>query len=187
MRVVRTFVIFVTTLAVTAAPARAQFGGIGFLGMLNRASPAISLDLPAGELAKIANTGFGVAIRTSAGRDRDEWGVRGIFGFERFGGKAPLLNVQYLSYGLEIVHRSDTGWYQYGGFALYNGRFNYDPNVPLLVDPRVNSNDAGLSGGVGVNFGNEAKAHTFLEFGAVNVFTDRSNDVWFPIRFGLKF
>lgn len=185
MRIVRkALAVTVVTLA-GAMPARAQ---MGMIGMLGRSSPGVSVDAPVGDLAKIAGTGFGVALRTTFGAgDRDEWSGRGLFGFDRFPGKGALLNAQYFSYGLEIVHRSET-WYQFGGFAIYNGRFNYDENsLVLTTDRRSSFGDFGLSGGVGVNFGDERKAHTFLEFGATNVFTNRSSDVWFPVRFGLKF
>ncbi len=164
--------------AACAAPARAQFGS------LNGTSATLSVALPMGTFDRLARTGFGVSLRQAIGDPDAPWSGRGTFGFTYFKGNVTYDNIQFIETTFDIVHRSSTAFYQFGGLGLYNTRFTY-ANVSGLGSQRADQN-FGLSGGVGINYAwGDTKG--FLEFAATTVFTGSDNSAWFPVRIGIRF
>jgi hypothetical protein len=165
------------------APAAAQFG-MGRGGQ----TPVVAVLTPTGALAEVALTGIGAALHTSFTRGEQEWGTRASFGIERFNGKKPVLSIQYLMTGFDVVHNSGR-LYQFGGFMFASGRTNYDESAPFSGDRRASSGfDIGITGGIGMHFGRpSSQVRPFLEAGYVNTFRDGGNDTWVPVRFGIRF
>ena len=73
-----------------------------------------------------------------------------------------------------------------GGFTLQQVNYTYKAGASQTNAVRNGSN-FGLTGGVGFNFGDAGGTQTFVEVGAVTVFTGASNSAWFPVRFGIRF
>lgn len=164
-------------IALCAQSASAQFGG------LRGTTLAVSANLPVGDFDTVAQTGYGIALRTAIGDPAERWSMRGSFGFDYFKGKNTYDNVQFIATTLDIVHRSSDAYYQFGGLGMYNTRFN--PSGGIGLGPR-SAQEFGLSGGIGVNFGS-GDFRSFVEFAATTVFTGSSNSSWFPVRIGLRF
>lgn len=168
-------------LMISAAPAAAQFGG-GLRGT----AVGLTYDLPTGDFAKRVSGGIGVALRTGSYDGYETWTGRTSFGFDRFPGKDDLDNVQFIGGGVDFVHQSQPNWYQFGGFTLQQVNYTYKAGASQTNAVR-NGNNFGLTGGIGFNFGDAGGTQTFVEVGAVTVFTGASNSAWFPVRFGIRF
>lgn len=164
--------------AAFASPAYAQFGS------LNGTSATLAVALPMGTFDRLARTGFGVALRQTIGDGDAPWSGRGTFGFTYFKGNATYDNIQFIETTFDIVHRSSSAYYQFGGLGLYNTRFTY-ANTSGLGSQRADQN-FGLSGGIGVNY-TWGDTKTFIEFAATTVFTGSDNSAWFPVRIGMRF
>lgn len=184
IRVSRSLVCGGAALALTitaAAPARAQFGP-----NLHGTTVALNVDLPIGKFDQQVKTGFGVALRTGLGDTEDTWSGRGSFGFDYFkGSDIAYDNVQFITTGFDIVHRSSDAFYQFGGLALHNTRYTFAGSGSTFSRTASQQN-FGLTGGVGVNFGT-GNVKGFVEFAATTVFTPGANSAWFPVKVGLRF
>ncbi len=169
--------------AVIASPAAAQFGG----GSLRGTTVALSVNAPMGDFQTLVNTGFGVAIRSGIGAGEDTWSGRGTFSFDRFTGNGTAYdNVQFVTAGFDIVHRSRPTFYQFAGLGLYNVRYTFEAGSNPFGNTRQEQ-DFGLTGGVGVNFGSGDGPKAFVEFAATTVFATGGNNAWFPVRLGMRF
>jgi hypothetical protein len=162
-----------------ATPARAQFGD------LSSTTAALSVSIPVGDLETLAQTGYGIVLRQGMGEPNSKWFGRGSFGFDYFKGNGVTDNVQYIVTGLDLVHRTSSAFYQYGGLGLNNTRITTKSSSGVFNN-RSEQNFQ-LSAGAGVNFGEETGTRWFLEFSAVTVFSGRGNLSSFPIRIGMKF
>jgi hypothetical protein len=170
-------------LTATTSVASAQFGG----GSLHGTSVGISANSPTGDFAKTVQNGFGITIHTGAGDPGETWSGRGSFGFDRFGGKGALDNVQFIAYGFDIVHHSTSGFYQFGGVGLNSTTYNYKTTTDAGAAGTRNGQNFGLTGGIGMNLGSSEGVHAFIEVAATTLFTSPKNSAWFPIRFGIQF
>lgn len=182
-RIARISRLTVALLTVTTSVASAQFGG----GSLHGTSVALSANAPFGDFDTKVQTGFGLALYTGLGEPGEAWSGRGTFGFDRFGGKGTLDNVQFISYGFNIVHHSGTSFYQFGGLGLHTTTYNYKSQTDQVAAGTRNGSNFGLTGGIGVNFGSPDGTQTFVEFAATTLFTGNKNSAWFPVRIGLRF
>lgn len=176
-------VIIVASLVTAAtSTASAQFGP-----NLNGLSVALSAGLPLGKFDEQFKTGFGVAIRSGGGDTNEPWSGRTSFSFERFPGNVTYDNVQFVTFGFDIVHhQSESGFYEFGGIGLYNTRFTVRSGTTPLGSNR-SEQDFGFDGGVGLNIGSDEGLRGFVEFSATTVFTTGSQSSWFPIRLGVRF
>jgi hypothetical protein len=167
--------------AFTLASASTQAQGRG--GQM----PVLGVVVPTGNLAEIASTGFGAALRSEFGRrPGQQWGTRYSIGIDRFNGKKPVLGVQYFDFGLDIVRHGDT-FYQFGGIAFALGRASYESSVPASERRAFEGNNIGVTGGIGAQFKLGDEVTMTVESGYMNVFRDGGNDTWVPIRFGVRF
>ena len=139
-----------------------------------------------GEFDRIAKTGFGIAFRSGVASNVDVWTGRTSFSFDRFEGVASYSNIQFVTLGFDIIHRTRESFYQFGGFGLYNQRFVAAAEASPLVVSR-NEQNFGLTGGIGVNFGDGAGLKGFIEFAATTVFSSGARSSWFPVRLGVRF
>ena len=177
------FALVTALIGLAGSTASAQFGG----GSLHGMRIAIGVDTPIGDFDQLATTGFGLSIHTGLGEGGEAWSGRGSFGFDRFGGKGTLDNVQFISYGFDIVHRSRPSWYQFGGITLNQTTYNYQSSSQAVQGAARNGSNFGFDGGIGVDFGSDGGTRTFVEFAATTLFTGTKNSSWFPVRFGLRF
>ncbi|MDA1081511.1 MAG: hypothetical protein O2973_07510 [Gemmatimonadetes bacterium] len=170
--------------AIVVAPtAQAQFGGgINLAGT----SVALSANAPMGKFDELVQTGYGIAIRRGAGESAETWTGRTNFSFDTFNGNVTYENVRFITFGFDIVHRSRRSFYQFGGIALFNTRITYKEGTNPFGNVRQ-SQDIGLTGGVGVNYGTDGGPKLFVEFAATTVFTTGDNTSWFPLRVGFRF
>lgn len=171
---------FATTIALT--PAGAQFGSLDLRGL----TVGVAVNSPMGEFDRIAKTGFGIAIRSGMASNVDVWSGRSSFSFDRFEGVSTYSNIQFVTLGFDIIHRTRESFYQFGGIGLYNTRFT----AKAFGIPGANSRNEqnfGLTGGVGVNFGEGAGPKGFVEFAATTVFSSGERSSWFPVRLGVRF
>ena len=175
-------------LATSAAPAaHAQR-----MGSRLNLSAAAGVNVPIGDLDKQGQTGFGIAVRTESGDSSEPWTYRGGITFDRFGGKGGLVdNYQYTTFVTELVHHTNKKAYQYVGIGFYQSKIVFVStsttggmtNAATGTQARTES-DFGFQGGVGLNFGKNAK--TFLEIGMVDVLSTGRTSVWFPVRVGIR-
>ena len=182
-RIALTAALTAAFLTATSSVASAQFGG----GSLRGTSVGLSANAPIGDFDTKVQTGFGHALYTGLGEPGEAWSGRGTFGFDRFGGKGTLENVQFISYGFNIVHHSGTGFYQFGGLGLHTTTYNYKSQTDAVAAGTRNGSNFGLTGGIGVNFGAPEGTQTFVEFAATTLFTGNKNSSWFPVRIGIRF
>jgi hypothetical protein len=176
-------VLAATLVAASTSTASAQFGG----GSLRGTGVSLAYDAPAGDLDRIAGTGFGFALNTGLSDTGDSWSGRGKFAFDRFAGKGSLDNLQFISFGLDFVHKSTPALYQFAGFSISNANYSYESTTAAGLAGTRNGSNFGLTGGVGINFGEESHTRTFVEFAVMTVFTGKTNSSWFPMRFGVRF
>ena len=177
----------VILLAIQAPAAAAQFGG----GSLRGTSVAVSMNSTSGEFSKLVQTGMGLSIHTGGGGETGEsWSGRSSVGFDRFGGKGTLDNVQFIGGGFDIVHHG-TGWYQFAGITVSSTNYSYKttltPGVPDTTTHSRNGSNFGVTGGVGLNLGSSVGTHFFVEVAATTLFTSPKMSTWFPGRFGVAF
>jgi hypothetical protein len=183
MNAIGRVVLTCAALAALASPAAAQFG----MGGINGISLSVSADTPLGAFDNQVNTGFGIMLHTGMHNDGSTWGGRSNFGFDRFGGKDPLDNVQIISFGFDLVHYETSSWYEFLGLGLYNTRFNYSAAATgLSGGASSRDQNFGLDGGVGVLFGT-GQTKLNLEFGIHTMFTSDNQLNWVPVRVGIKF
>jgi hypothetical protein len=69
--------------------------------------------------------------------------------------------------------------YEFGGLGLYDFRVSGGGVTNSEMD-------LGLQAGVGVDI-NPGPHSMFLEFGLTNVFATGRSELWFPLRFGIRF
>jgi hypothetical protein len=145
-------------------------------------SGAVGLGLPVGNLGDAANVGFNLAVRGEGqlGSSPSDWGLRGDLSLDQLGGKGGLGSVSFWGAAANMVHRShDSRLYEFGGLGLYDFRVSGGGLTKSEMD-------LGLQVGVGYNLSQGPHA-TFLEFGLINVFATGSSELWFPLRFGIRF
>ena len=165
--------------SILAAPANAQFGGMNLRG----STVGVAMNTPIGEFEQLVKTGFGIALRSgSAGQER--WSGRSNFSFDTFNGTTIYENVQFITFGFDIVHSTRQSFYQFGGVSLMNSRFTARTGTAGI---NHRDQDFGLNGGVGVNWGAGEGLKGFVEFAATTVFTAGGNSAWFPVRLGIRF
>ena len=180
----RARIILATALiAASASTALAQFGG----GSLRGVSVGLSASTPVGSFDTDAQTGIGLAIHSGGPEVAGTWGLRSNFTFDRFAGKGALDNVQFIGGGFDFMHLSQHRWYQYAGVVLSSANYTYKAGAAAGTTRGRNGSNFGLTGGIGVNFGNEQGTQLFVEFAATTMFTGSTNSNWFPARFGLRF
>jgi len=179
----RRIVLTAALLTVTATAASAQFGG----GSLHGTSVGLAADAATGDFANLVQSGFGLTIHTGLGEPGETWSGRGSFGFDRFTGKGKLNNVQFISYGFDIVHHSGSYLYQFVGIGLNSTTYNYETTTDAGIAGTRNGQNFGLIGGLGINLGSPAGTQAFVEFAATTLFTGNKNSSWYPIRLGVRF
>lgn len=176
----------VTRFAVGSALATAAAMPAAAQGGLSNFAVGLSANAPVGAMADMASTGYGLSVRTGIGGDpTSRWSVRGTFNFDYFKGTTQYANIQFLGIGLDLVHKSTDNFYQFAGLQQTSTKYTSKPSASGNQGLRQ-SNDFGLSGGVGVN-ATVGTAKVFLEFAATTLFTGAENSNWFPIRFGMRF
>ena len=167
--------------AVAFSPAAAQFGSLDLRGV----TVGVSVNSPMGEFDRVAKTGFGVSMRSGLASNAEVWSGRSSFSFDRFEGVTSYANIQFVTLGFDIIHRTRESFYQFGGIGLYNSRYTAASGV-TAVHSRSDQ-DFGFTGGVGVNWGQGAGLKGFAEFAATTVFTAGARSSWFPVRLGVRF
>jgi len=155
-------------------------------GQAQGISVAGALNLPIGNLGEMSDVGFGVALRSESQLSSVLWGFRADFTFDRFGAKGAVDNFQYFTIATNLVHHSNTKFYQYGGLGLYNAKsVGKSTGVGLTPANSATEQAFGFQGGVGVSL-DVLGPKGFMEVGMVSVLTSGRNSVWFPIRFGIR-
>ncbi|HVT41004.1 MAG TPA: outer membrane beta-barrel protein [Gemmatimonadaceae bacterium] len=143
-----------------------------------RFSVAGGMSLAIGTLGDVSDVGFDIGLRGETVRGR-EWGFRGDLTWDRFGARGPVDAYSYLGLAANLLHRHRGQLYEFGGLGLYNRKIAFRESGDNVSDSNL-----GMQFGVGLNFRSN---NTFVELGLVNVFTERSNNAWFPLRFGVRF
>lgn len=170
-------------LAITSTRAVAQFG----IGSLHGTSFGVSYNSAIGEFDAKVKSGFGLAIHTALGETSDTWTGRGSFGFDQFNGVGALNNIQFISYGFDLLHKSGSYFYQFAGLGLYSTSYNYKTTTDAGNAGTRNGTNFGVNGGMGVKMGSPDGVHAFLEVAATTLFTGSYRSSWVPVRLGLQF
>jgi hypothetical protein len=173
----------VSLISTTATVASAQFGG----GSLHGTSVGLSYNTATGDFKDKVQSGFGFALHTGLGEGTETWSGRGSFGFDRFNGTGALNNVQFISYGFDIVHTSSPHLYQFVGIGLSSTSYDYKSTADAGAAGTRNGQNFGFNGGIGVNLGTPGGIQFYTEFAATTLFTGSKNSNWLPVRIGLKF
>lgn len=146
-----------------------------------RFSGAAAVALPVGNLGDAADPGMSLALRGEARLPWQNWSFRGDLTYDRFGGRGAVDAYSYFGAAANMLHRSSAGRiYEFAGAGLYGSRTSYAGQV------NIDGSNFGVQTGLGIDLA--PGPHTpFVEFGITNVFTQGTNTVWFPVRFGIRF
>lgn len=184
------------SLALTAAHAAAQVGGVNPLGFGVSAGAAI----PTGDAGKVLKTGYSVDGIVTVRMPTLPVSLRGEVGYTRFDVKSGLLgngdqaNLRFISGVVNLVYTFSAGPtavvrpYLIGGVGLYNSRGSATSGG--VTTTSQTQNDLGLNGGVGFEIplsgitGFGEVRYTSISTGGSN---SRVRTNFVPIRFGIRF
>ena len=174
------------SLALAAAPARAQLGGVNPFSFGVSGGAAI----PTGDLADGVKTGYTIDGLVAVRIPTSPVSFRGEVGYTRFDIKNSDASFDIVSGVANLVLGLSPGGaytvrpYLIGGVGAYGGRrIERRGNVTITSDREVKF---GLNGGVGI----EIPLSGITGFGEIrytSVFTEGSNTNFLPIRFGIRF